>query len=592
MADPTLPNPLKPKEEKFTMESRFLMFFLLMMVVLSITQYFYKPPVQPPTAQKKPDTSSAATAIPPAPAPKTPVPAVTTPSKKSGRTPDEPAAPVQAASEASVTIDTGVAKVVLSNRGGGTVKSWVLKKFKEASENPLDVVNPAGKGIVPLPLSYEFKNQKPAVDLNQALFTQKLSDDGLGVTFEYSNGPLTARKTIQFKQGSYLAELTSEITQNGVMLPHFIGWRGGFGDPTVLKYYATEKAVAYDLNGKGMLSLTSGKLDLKDPKDSKEGPIESQGNFAFAGLQDQYFCLAFLPKANSLDMLAYGDKLKLPGTDDEEYHAGAAVGGDGLNQFSLFAGPKDIEILRGANPKLESMIEWGFFGIVAKPLFLAMNWTFDHVTHNWGWAIVLVTFVINLVLFPFRLTSMKSAKKSAALQPEMAKIKAKYKDLSIRDPKKAEENAEVMELYKKHGINPVGGCLPLMLQLPILWAFYTVLANIIEMRGASWLWVHDLTRPETLAIRMLPVLLLVTQFVTQRMTPPSPGMDPTQQKMMMFMPLIFGYIFYFQASGLVLYWLTGNLVGILSQFVTNKMMPQPPAAPAVIDIKPAAKKRK
>ena len=264
----------------------------------------------------------------------------------------------------------------------------------------------------------------------------------------------------------------------------------------------------------------------------------------------------------------------------------------GLNRFTVFTGPKDIDVLRAANPKLENLIEWGFFGIVAKPLFLTMNWTFDHVTHNWGWAIILVTFVINVVLFPFRLTSMKSAKKTALLQPEMAKIKAKYKDLSIRDPKKAEENQEVMALYKKHGINPVGGCLPLMLQLPILWAFYTVLANIIEMRGASWLWVHDLTRPETLAIRLLPVLLLVTQFLTQRMTPPSPGMDPAQQKMMMFMPLVMGYMFYFQISGLVLYWLTGNLVGILSQFVTNKMMPQPPAAPAIIDVKPVSKKRK
>ena len=574
MADPTpLPNPLKPKDEKFTMESRFLMFFLLMMVVLSITQYFYKPPVQPPVP-KNVDAPVAATVAPAkADAPKVAA-AVAGPAT--------PAAPTQAAQESSTTIDTGVSKIVLSNRGGGTVSSWILSSFKDVFQKPLDVVIPAGKGIVPAPLSYEFKNQKPSIDLNQALFAQKVSPDGLGVDFEYSNGSLTARKSLQFAKGSYVAELTSEITQNGVMLPHYIGWRGGFGDPTVEKYYATEKAITFD--------ATKSKLETKEPKDSKDGPIAASGNFGFAGLQDQYFGLAFLPKNTSMEMLAYGDKLKLPGKD-EEYHAGAAVGGDGLNHFSLFAGPKDINVMRAANPKLENLLEWGFFGIVAKPLSLAMKWTFHNITHNWGWAIVLVTVVINVVLFPFRLTSLKSAKKSAALQPEMARIKEKYKGLSIKDPKKADENAELMALYKKNGINPVGGCVPMLLQLPILWAFYTVLSNIIEIRGASWLWVHDLTRPETLAIHLLPVLLLVTQFVTQRMTPPSPGMDPAQQKMMMFMPLVFGFIFYFQQSGLVLYWLTGNLVGILSQYVTNKLTPTA-AAPAVIDVKPVPKKRK
>ena len=559
------------------MESRFLMFFLLMMVVLSITQYFYKPaPAPMPKKAEVPETAGAT----PAPA-KIDQPAKVAPAKPGEAA--KPAVPIQASEETTTTIDTGVSRVVFSNRGGGTVKSWILTNFKEGADKPLDLVNPVGKGIIPPPLSFEFKNQKPGIDLNQALFTQKPTADGLGVEFEYSNGPIVAKKALQFKKGSYVAELTSEITQNGVMLPHYVGWRGGFGDWTVVKYYGVQKAVEYDSN--------KGKLVSKDAKDSKEGPIESSGNFAFAGLEDQYFGLAFLTQNTSLSMLSFGDKLKLTGTDDEEYHAGAAVGGDGLNKLALFIGPKDLDVLKTANPKLENLIEWGFFGIVAKPLFLGMNWAFKNITHNWGWAIVLVTVVINLVLFPFRLTSMKSAKKSAALAPEMARIKERYKGMSIRDPKKADENAEVMALYKKNGINPVGGCLPLMLQLPILWAFYTVLANIIEMRGASWLWVHDLSRPETLAIRALPVLLLVTQFLTQRMTPPSPGMDPAQQKMMMFMPLIFGYIFYFQASGLVLYWLTGNLVGILSQYVTNKMMPAPPA-PTVIDVKPVPKKRK
>jgi YidC/Oxa1 family membrane protein insertase len=162
------------------------------------------------------------------------------------------------------------------------------------------------------------------------------------------------------------------------------------------------------------------------------------------------------------------------------------------------------------------------------------------------------------------------------LQPQIAAINAKYKGLSLRDPKKAQQNQEVMELYKKEGVNPMGGCLPLLIQFPILYAFYKVLNVTIELRGAHWLWVTDLTQPEQLAIRVLPVILIVTQFIVQKMTP-NPSMDPAQAKMLAFMPLMFGFIFYNSASGLVLYWLTSNLVGILQQWMINKTMPPPPA---------------
>jgi len=172
-----------------------------------------------------------------------------------------------------------------------------------------------------------------------------------------------------------------------------------------------------------------------------------------------------------------------------------------------------------------------------------------------------------------------------ALQPQIKAINEKYKNLSMRDPKKAEQNQEVMDLYKKNGVNPVGGCLPMLLQIPFLYAFYKVLSVSIEMRGAHWFWVADLSQPETLAIHILPILLVVTQFLTQKMTP-SPGMDPSQQKMMMIMPLVFGYMFYFASSGLVLYWLTGNVVGVAQQWLLNRSMPAPEAPPA-----PPAKKK-
>jgi YidC/Oxa1 family membrane protein insertase len=181
---------------------------------------------------------------------------------------------------------------------------------------------------------------------------------------------------------------------------------------------------------------------------------------------------------------------------------------------------------------------------------------------------------------------MKSQRKMQSLQPKLAAINAKYKGLSLRDPKKAEQNQEVMEFYKKEGVNPMGGCLPMLVQLPLIYAFYKVLAVTIEMRGAHWLWISDLSQPELLPIHILPLVMIVSQFVMQKMTP-NPGMDPSQAKMMMFMPLMFGFLFYNFSSGLVLYWLTSNLVGIAQQWSVNRMMPAPPPPPP-----PAAVKKK
>jgi YidC/Oxa1 family membrane protein insertase len=160
-------------------------------------------------------------------------------------------------------------------------------------------------------------------------------------------------------------------------------------------------------------------------------------------------------------------------------------------------------------------------------------------------------------------------KKMSALQPQIAAINERYRNIGLRDPRKAQQNQEVMDLYKKHGVNPMGGCFPMLLQIPFFIAFYNVLSNAIELRHASWLWVSDLSQPEHLAIRILPLAMLASQFVMQKMTPTT-SMDPMQQRMMMLMPLMLGFLFYGVASGLVLYWLTGNLVSIAQQWFINK----------------------
>src|SRR5262249_12287122 len=222
------------------------------------------------------------------------------------------------------------------------------------------------------------------------------------------------------------------------------------------------------------------------------------------------------------------------------------------------------------NPKLEQAVDFGTFSFIAKPLFLVMHWLTENYVHNYGWSIIIMTVFINMALFPLKMSSMTSMKKMQALKPEIDKINDKYKNIGMRDPRKQEQNQEVMALYQKNGVNPLGGCLPLALQMPFLFAFYKVFSVSLEMRGASWLWVTDLSQPETLPIRLLPIIMVISQFVMQKMTPTTTGGDPNQQRMMQFMPLIFGFMFYNLSSGLVLYYLTSNLVGVAQQFFFNR----------------------
>jgi YidC/Oxa1 family membrane protein insertase len=173
-----------------------------------------------------------------------------------------------------------------------------------------------------------------------------------------------------------------------------------------------------------------------------------------------------------------------------------------------------------------------------------------------------------------------------AIQPLVNQINERYKGIPMSDPRKQNQQQEMMDLYKKHDINPVGGCVPMLLQIPFFFALYRVISLVIELRGAPWLWVGDLSQPETMAIRMLPLLLVITQFMSQKMTP-TPGADPTQQKMMMLMPLMFGYMFWWASAGLVLYWLTSNVVGIGQQLLLNRITP----APATAVVVPPKKKK-
>lgn len=550
------------------MQARMLIAFVLVFGVIFVTPYFYKTLVPPVPVKKgaveypkKAETATSSTAPVPVP--------VTAP----------PATAEVGAKEESTVIDTDLYHVIFSNRGG-VVRSWTLKKYPDSNGKPLELVNETAVPKVGHPFAYDFRDKKPSVDLNKALFVS--SSNGQSVSFQYSDGHVYARKVFEFQKESYLSTFTSEVSENGAPILSLVQWRGGFGDMAALNAYTLQSELHYDTAG--------GDVKREGAKAAKNGPLNTDGNFSFAGLEDQYFAAVFLPTGNgTLQTTTFDDPVATPFDKEEQAYVGTAVGGTGRSTFSLYVGPKDVDTLRKVNPKLEQIVDFGWFALIAKPLFLILHFVNDKYIHNYGWSIILVTVIINVLLFPLKLTNMKSMKKMQRLQPQIQVINDKYKNIPMRDPRQQQKNQETMDLYKKNGANPVGGCLPLLIQMPFLFAFYKVLAVSIEMRSASWYWVHDLSQPETLAIRILPIILIVTGFIMQKMTPQAGG-DPAQQKMMAFMPLMMGFFFWKASSGLVLYWLTGNIVGIAQQVFFNKTMTS--ADVGVITVKPNKSGRK
>jgi YidC/Oxa1 family membrane protein insertase len=579
MSDPAnsanQPTPSTEKKD-LSMETRLIIAFVLMGAVLFLTPYIFKPQEPLPSAKAPAKTAAQAPATVPAPAPAA-TPAAAKPKGKA-RGAVAAAQPIVADKEESFVVDTKMYRIQFSNRGA-TVRSWVLKKFVDSLGRPLELVNAAAVDKTGFPFSIIPKNARVSADPNQVLYKTDRSSDGLSVEFTYSDGKLAVKKSFRFDDRRYLSEVRSEMVQDGAPVAHLLAWRGGFGDHAVPNPATTQRSLHFD--------LAQNKLIVNEAKAAKEGPLGETGTYSFAGVEDAFFAAVFLPAHGApLEIDTFADSL--PSTADpkkEEPRLGVGVGGAPLNQLSLFVGPKDVDVLKKVDPKLEQMVDFGWFAFLAKPLFLSLNWTRDHVVGNYGWTIVLVTVAINFLLLPLKFSSLKSMKKMSALQPQIKAINDKYQGLSLRDPKKAQQNQEIMGLYKKHGVNPTGGCLPMVLQIPFFIAFYKVLSVAIELRGAQWLWVTDLSQPEHLPIRILPVAMIGTQFVLQKMTPATTA-DPSQQRIMMLMPLMLGFMFYGVSSGLVLYWLTGNLVGIAQQWVFNRTMKSP-----VVEVTPQKSKK-
>ena len=476
---------------------------------------------------------------------------------------------VQAASEQIVRVETDTIVVEFTKRGAG-VKSWKLKNYNDALGEPLDLVHQGGAARFGNPFRLVLPGGESIIDADDALFSV---NSGMPVrrapetvVFEYAKDGLVVRKTFTFQAAGYVVQVQTEVSEGGRPQRHLIEWGGGFGDTAQAGNAAYSQTFYYD----------SGEIERVPASDAEDERIAHSGPYPFVGMEDLFFAVAAIPEPGN-DILIETSAVEIvPANaepDDLEPYVTAAFGGATRNDVRIYVGPKSREALssvEGLGNSFRSIVDFGFFAFIAEPLFAMLRWVYGNVVANWGWSIVIVTIFINTILFPLKYKSTKSMRKMQQLQPLVKQINNKYKGVTMRDPRKAKQNEELQALYKKHQANPMGGCLPLVLQMPFFFAFYKLLTVAIEMRHAEWLWVSDLSNPETLAIRVLPLAMVATQFWSQSLTP-NPTADATQARLMKFMPLMFGFIFYQFQAGLVLYWLTSNCVGIGQQLLLNRL---------------------
>ena len=546
-------------------EGRLLLIFLVTFLVMMAAQPFLKKyfPTPPPPKQQTQVAETPAPLPPPPPGAKT---EKATPGKASeGVT-------KQAASEEETVIESALYRITFTNRGA-QVKSWILKKFDNDTENgPLDLVNSAAAAQYGYPLSLWTYDEDLHGKLSSALYVA--SRDGDKITFEYSDHDLSVRKTFTFDD-TYVAKLETSVVYKGSYVAALPSWPSGFGDQTTPAFYAAS-LIDYQYN------KNIERLPIK--KISGGGTLS--GPFHWAGPNDQYFAAIFIPDdpaATSMVTLRHPlsiakDPSQKNSTEKVNVEVlGAAVGNlHGPTSERAFVGPKELGVLEkvsvpgvsGADNDLNGLVDFGWWGIIAKPLFVWLKWTYRYVP-NWGWSIVLQTIIISLVLLPLRITQMKSMLKMQRVAPQIKSIQEKYKKYSLRDPRKAAMNEEISALYKKEGVNPAGGCLPMLIQMPFIFAYYRMLGSALDLRHAHWLWIRDLSAAEPFPY-ILPVIMIVSMLVVQRMTPQA-GMDPSQQRMMnVMMPLMMGFIFFRLAAGLNLYYSVVNVIGIAQQAVMNR----------------------
>jgi len=559
------------------MEKRLILAVALSVLIYAVFMWMMAPPAAPPLQVPVSGGRPEAGTTEPVPASAEPEPAVAVVGP-------EATAVVAASAEQSLEVDNGVFRAVLTNRGA-QAKSWALSEFRSPA-GPLEMFPSYAEGPG-RHLGIDVDDAALSREIERALFQVDReavpADEGLPagerIRFQYSDGRgLEVRRELVFRDGSYLVDVQQEVRENGRLRPSRVLLGPGFSASALgggrSSYYYDSQAL-WNVGG-GVSRTAAGKLDTSG---SFAGPVR------WAGLEDQYFAVLVLPAAAHAEVAwTQGAVTPLvdpakPGESKPIERPVLAVGVPDRGA-RLFVGPKSYGLLRELGSDLDkaiwfSSMEW--LQPIVKYLFLGLIWIHDRVIPNWGWAIVLATVALRVCLFPVNQYSMISMKKTQLqmqkLQPKVKALRAKYtkkKDAQAR----AKMNQEMMDLYRSEGVNPMGGltgCLPLVAQFPILIGFYNMLTVAVELRGAPFFgWIRDLSVQDPYWIT--PILMTGTMFFQQKlaMTKVKDPQQLQQQRIMMFMPVMFGVICLQMPAGLVLYWFVNNLLGIGQQWLVNR----------------------
>jgi YidC/Oxa1 family membrane protein insertase len=528
------------------MDKRTIIVLVLTMAMLFVFQTYFMPkqaPQQPQTqTQPAPQSGEA-----PKPAPKT---------ETAQKTPAASPSPVSAqATEKkatkSVSVSTPYLDVTLTDLGGG-ISSVKLKKYKaevkgtEEQELIQDVkpylYNPTVHQNGSFDRTY-FKCDKESITVTNAPAT-------ITMTGSLENGT-RLKKTYTFHPDGYAIDLSVEIEESKTQ-----GVQADFATISDKKESSYIFKGPFVYNGKGLKQI-----------DSIKETLNFDRSYQYAGFDEGFFAFIYMPRDDMKPALSIGK------TEGNVPYIRLLPTGNKI-AGKLFFGPKKTDVLASLNVHAEKVIDFGWFDIIAKPLVWLLDF-FNRFTHNYGIDIILLTILIKIIFHPLSIMSFKNMAKMQAVQPEIKRLQEKYKN------DKARLNQELMQIYKSRGVNPMSGCLPMLPQIPVFFALYKALSGAIELRHAPFLWwINDLSAPENLfsfhimgyeiTIRLLPLIMGVTQVIQQKMTPTST--DPMQQKMMMFMPIVFTFIFWGFPSGLVLYWLVYNVASIAQQYYINKKL--------------------
>ena len=468
--------------------------------------------------------------------------------------------------EHEVVVENEAIRATFSTRGG-VLTSWRVKHYAENGA-PLDLIPSAAPAGSQKPFTVITEDQAVNALLSQALFkpsaqSVNATSAPATLTLEYRDASgLSARKVFNFSPAKpYEIDFSSEITNGGTALVPTIVWGPALGTGRIssgMTYSPSSQPIYY--------------LDHKEHRVSfadipKYQQVE--GAVGFGGVDDHYFLTAVVAPAGSVRLQYQPVEVKIPNEERSLHFVSWSVRpASATGSLRFFAGPKDFNVLEQTDRDLTRAIHFGYFAWLVVPLLRGLKWVNGYIG-NYGWSIIALTVMINLVMFPLRHKSVVSMRKMQEIQPEVKAIQDRYSKLKMSDPARQKMNVELMNLYRERGVNPASGCVPMLLTLPVLFAFYSMLSVAIELRGAPFIgWIRDLSTYDPFFVT--PILMGITQFVQQRMTPATG--DPAQQRMMMFMPLIFMTMFIWAPSGLVLYWTVSNLWAIGQQVITNRMI--------------------